>query len=138
MNVFFIGQVVAFVVGATLAMHVFYAAELMQRAPHYVKAVLMPLAVSSGVTLMWAAVWGNFVVGGIAALGCAFSAVAIMMAAWGNGNYLSRTFQQAHDLRAMTNKQIYDLMAATDGLVTESGFVELLAQEARRKNEKVQ
>lgn len=128
-----VGQLSLFCVGLALAMHIFYAAELLGKAPHYLKALLMPVTVASGVMMMWAGVWGNFVIGGVAAMiGCAGS-TGIMLSAWASGAYISRTFQQMADLKAMNQRQIYDLYAATDGLVTESGFKELVAQEARRK-----
>lgn len=134
-------RVILFLTGAWVAGHYLCAGNALRKAPHYVKAILMPITVMSGVGMSWAA-WfhgsGVAVLFSVPAVICMSCAEALV---WRAGAYISDAFDLQARVQEATERGVqlslnmarHSVKYVTDGIVTESGAQELQASEQRAK-----
>lgn len=135
-------RVVLFLTGAWVAGHYLCAGNFLKKAPHYIKALLMPCTVVSGVGMSWAA-WhhgsGVAVLFSVPAVVCMSLAEA---AVWRAGAYISAAFDLQESIKEASAKSLrmslrmaqHGVDYVTDGIVTDSGLQELQAAEQRAKD----
>lgn len=134
-------RVILFLTGAWVAGHYLCAGNALRKAPHYVKAILMPITVMSGVGMSWAA-WfhgsGVAVLFSVPAVICMSCAEALV---WRAGAYISDAFDLQARVREATERGVqlslnmarHSVDYVTEGIVTHSGAKELQASEKRAK-----
>lgn len=93
-----------FVTGVLIAGHYLLMANFMQRAPHFVKAVALPVLTASGVGMVACAFSGALSMGLIFGSLAAGFMVAVNVAAWSAGAYVSEQFDRAAEVRAQIRR----------------------------------
>lgn len=103
--------------GIGVFVHYFLMANFMQRAPHLVRAVLLPLSTFGGVGMFICGLTGNML-GGLLSSGLAVSAViAVNLAAWSVGSHVSSAFEErARTDAEKTNVILHNITAHADGI----------------------
>lgn len=134
-------RVVLFLTGAWVAGHYLCAGNALRKAPHYVKAILMPITVMSGVGMSWAA-WfhgsGVAVLFSVPAVICMSCAEALV---WRAGAYISDAFDLQARVQEAAERGVqlslsmarHSVEYVTEGIVTPSGAQEIKASEQRAK-----
>jgi hypothetical protein len=134
-------RVTLFLTGAWVAGHYLCAGNFLKKAPHYIKALLMPCTVVSGVGMSWAA-WHHG--SGVAML---FSVPAVICmsiseaSVWRAGAYISAAFDLQENIKEASARSLRmslrlakdGVSYVTEGIVTDSGLQELQAAEQRAK-----
>ena len=137
--------------GFGVAAHYHLMSNFITRAPHVVRAVLLPVATAGGVGMIACATTGNML-GGLLSSGVAVSAVILVnLAAWGAGMHASQAFEaaaQAADQHVGRTRQIVRNIAdRADGvgrgvdmldlpIVTPNGWREVDASDQRAASHK--
>jgi hypothetical protein len=132
-------RTVLLVVGLWVAGHHFCASNALKRAPVFVKLLLMPATVASGVGMAWAAVFygsGMAVLFAVPAVVCMSITEALV---WRAGAYISAAFERQAEVKARERREFNRIMNQTTGpaydlsdLVTPSGE-EVVQDMARRE-----
>lgn len=136
-------RLVLFLTGVWVAGHYLAAGNFLKRAPHFVKALLMPCTVASGVGMCWAAALhgsGVAVLFAVPAVVCMSCMEALV---WRAGAYISAAFDtqakimdSAKRSLRMALREAHDSVDyATEGILTDGGLQELRAAEERVKTE---
>lgn len=115
--------------GFGIAAHYHLMANFITRAPHFVRAFLLPVATAGGVGMIACAVTGNLL-GGLLASEIAVSAVILVnLAAWDAGMHASAAFEaaaRAADKHMGRTRQMVRAMASdADGVGNGLDFREL-------------
>lgn len=134
------------VAGLGIAAHYHLMANFITRAPHFVRAVLLPVATAGGVGMIACAATGNLI-GGLVATEIAVSAVILVnLAAWDAGMHASAAFEaaaKAADEHMHRTRQMVRVIAdSADGvgkgldlldlpIVTPNGWLEVDASDQR-------
>lgn len=117
--------------GLWIAGHHHCMANYVTKAPHYVKALLLPAITASGVGMAICAVMGNVWVGAVFGTMSAVLMSIVSFTVWRSGLYVSRQLARAYDVRRRHKAIINDIVArGTDmaDILTVDG-----EEEARRK-----
>jgi hypothetical protein len=123
-------------VGLWVAGHHFCASNALRRAPLFVKMLLMPATVASGVGMAWASVFygsGMAVLFAVPAVVCMSVTEAMV---WRAGAYISAAFERQAEMRQREREGFNRMMHYTTApaydlsdLVTQNGMQELEQKE---------
>jgi hypothetical protein len=136
--VLIVSRILLVVAGVGVAVHYHLMANFMQRSPHWVKAIALPLATAGGVGMIFCGAY-EALLGGVLASGIAMCAVvAINLAAWHNGAHVAVLFEkqaQDKDLAKMRGlmKEYRREVEEIGDILTPSGWQEFEASNQRNK-----
>jgi len=129
-------RIVLLSAGLWVAGHHFCASNALKRAPVFVKLLLMPATVASGVGMAWASVFygsGMAVLFAVPAVVCMSITEAMV---WRAGAYISAAFERQAEVKSRERREFNRIMSRTTGpaydlsdLVTPSGLQELEQKE---------
>lgn len=109
-------RVFLFLAGALIAGHYLLMANFMRRAPHAVKAVALPVLTASGVGMAACAFSGAVHMGLLFGTLAAGLMVAVNLAAWVAGAYVSDQFERAAEVRSQIQRDGWAFVRSYDGL----------------------
>ncbi len=125
-----------FVGGVVMVLHFAAMAGYMKRGP-MVRFVLLPALVGSGVFIIGCALKGFTDLGIVVAALSSLPMLALFLTVWGSGGHVSEVFEQRAREKDLQRVRFYYGAAAagvdlvTEGLLTDSGLVELQAAQDR-------
>lgn len=134
-------RVILFLTGAWVAGHYLCAGNALRKASHYVKAIMIPTTVVSGVGMCWGAWFHGSGVAVLYAVPVAICLSIIDALVFRAGSYISDAFdlqarvQEATErgVRLSVNMAKHSVEYVTEGIVTPSGAQEIQASEQRAK-----
>ena len=117
--------------GLWIAGHHHCVANYITKAPHFIKALMLPAVTASGVGMAVCGAVGNVYVGAVFGTSAAVAMSIVSFSVWRSGLYVSRQLARAYDVRRRHKAIINDIVArGTDmaDILTMEG-----EEEARRK-----
>lgn len=118
--------------GLAVTLHYMWMANYITRAPHYVRALLLPMTTGAGVGLIVASISGDTHWAAIFSTAACGSMAALQVAAWAAGAHVSKEFERLHQARAEANLAI-DTASAPSRYVAD--FLDSMNRKAKKEVE---
>lgn len=121
-------RVVLVVGGLWIAGHHHCVANYITKAPHIVKALMLPAVTASGVGMAICGVMGNLYIGAVFGTVAAVSMSIVSFAVWRSGMYVSKQLARAYEVRRRQNaffRQWVSQGAELGDILTDEGQQEI-------------
>ena len=117
--------------GLWIAGHHHCVANYITKAPHFIKALMLPMVTASGVGMAICGVMGNVYIGAVFGTVAAVTMSIVSFSVWRSGVYVSKQFARAYEVRRRQNaffRQWVSEGAELGDILTDEG-----QQEIKRK-----
>lgn len=91
--------------GLLVSGHYHAMANATKRAPVFIKYLVLPLLTGAGIGMVWAGATGAALEGGLFSAAAAGCMVAVNLAVWASGAYVSAAFERAAEVREQINRR---------------------------------
>lgn len=121
-------RVVLVIGGLWIAGHHHCVANYITKAPHFIKALMLPAVTASGVGMAVCGAMGNLYVGALFGTLAAVTMSIVSYVVWRSGMYVSKQLARAYDVRRMQNayfRQWVSQGAELGDILTDEGHQEI-------------
>lgn len=121
--------------GLWIAGHHHCVANYITKAPHFIKALMLPAVTASGVGMAICGVMGNLYIGAVFGTVAAVTMSIVSFAVWRSGVYVSKQLARAYEVRRRQNAfflQWVSQGAELGDILTDEGQQELKRKRVTR------